>query len=211
MAVPKYYEFMPAIINYLSDGEIHTSKEIIAYCSDVFHLTDVEINQLLSSGQNMLYSRVGWANTYLKKAGLIDSPKKAHFCLTETRKAAYQKGADCVTLKYLDQFDSFKQFRKRSSKQNESDGQQISSENAESPQEQIESALKELTDELVEDLMIEIMKISSYDFERLVVKLLIAMGYGRMEENTDAVTPRSGDEDIDGIVSTDKYGACCDP
>ena len=86
--------------------------------------------------------------------------------------------------------------------------QQISS-NSESPQERIASALKELDDELVEDLMSEIMKISPYDFERLVVKLLIAMGYGTMEENKDAVTPKSGDEGIDGIVSADKFGFDC--
>lgn len=206
MAVPKYYEFMPAIINCLADGKIHTSKEIIAYCSEAFHLTEAEINQPLASGQNMLRSRVGWANSYLKKAGLIDSSQKAHFFLTETGIAAFQNGSECVTLKYLETFDSFKQFTKRSSKHSESDEQKEASESAESPQEQIESALKELTDELVDDLMDEIMKISPYDFERLVVKLLIAMGYGKMEENKDAVTSKSGDEGIDGIISADKFG-----
>ena len=76
----------------------------------------------------------------------------------------------------------------------------------ESPQEQIESALRAINDELAEDLMSEVMKISPYEFERLVVKLLIKMGYGTMEENKDAVTQKSGDEGIDGVVSADKFG-----
>lgn len=75
-----------------------------------------------------------------------------------------------------------------------------------SPQEQIENALEELNVELAEELMTEIMKMSPYEFERLVVKLLIEMGYGTMEENKDAVTSKSHDEGIDGIVSADKFG-----
>jgi restriction system protein len=75
-----------------------------------------------------------------------------------------------------------------------------------SPQERIESALNELNEELAGDLMTEIMKMTPYEFERLVVKLLIKMGYGKPEENKDAVTAKSGDEGIDGIVSSDKFG-----
>lgn len=141
------------------------------------------------------------------KAGLIESPQRAHFKLTELGEKAFKQGVECVTLEYLNQFKSFKDFQGHALHGDENE-QQVSS-NSESPQERIESALKELNDELVEDLMSEIMKISPYDFERLVVKLLIAMGYGTMEENKDAVTPKSGDEGIDGIVSADKFGFDC--
>ena len=127
--------------------------------------------------------------------------------LPSLEKKAFKQGSECVTLEYLNQFESFKDFQGHSLNGDENE-QQISS-NSESPQERIESALKELNDELVEDLMLEIMKISPYDFERLVVKLLIAMGYGKLEENKDAVTPKSGDEGIDGIVSADKFGFDC--
>ncbi len=207
MAVPKFYELMPVIINCLGDGKIHTLKELTLYCADVFKLSDEDKAEVISSGQNRLHNRVGWAKTYMMKAGLIESPQRAHFCLTALGKNAFQQGAECVTLEYLNQFETFKDFQGHSLHGDESE-QQISS-NSESPQERIASALKELDDELVEDLMSEIMKISPYDFERLVVKLLIAMGYGTMEENKDAVTPKSGDEGIDGIVSADKFGFDC--
>lgn len=207
MAVPKFYELMPAIINCLGDGKIHTLKELTAYCADLFKLSDDDKAEVISSGQNRLHNRVGWAKTYMMKAGLIESPQRAHFKLAELGEKAFKQGSECVTLEYLNQFESFKDFQGHSLHGDENE-QQISS-NSESPQERIESALKELNDELVEDLMSEIMKISPYDFERLVVKLLIAMGYGTMEENKDAVTPKSGDEGIDGIVSADKFGFDC--
>ena len=205
MAVPKFYEFMPAIINCLGDEKIHTLKELTAYCANALQLSDDDRAEAISNGQNKLYGRVGWAKTYLLKAGLIESPQRAHFKLTELGKNAFQQGAECVTLEYLNQFTSFKDFQGNSLHNPEIE-QQIQVSNLESPQERIESALNELNDELVEDLMSEIMKISPYDFERLVVKLLIEMGYGTMEENKDAVTSKSGDKGIDGIVSADKFG-----
>ena len=206
MSVPKYNELMPAIIECLGDGQIHTRRELAEYCSEVFQLNSTDRAEILSSGQNKLLNRVGWAQTYLKKAGLIDSPKRAHFCLTDKGKKAFESGSETVTLSYLDQFDSFKQFKSNIISDNNSNINIVKQKLSESPQEQIENALEELNNTLADEIMSEIMKISSYEFERLVVKLLIKMGYGTMEENQNAVTPKSGDEGIDGIVSADKFG-----
>ena len=205
MSVPQYYEFMPSIIRCLGDGEIHTLKELVVYCTNDMKLTDEDTAETLSSGENTLHNRVSWAKTYLKKAGLIVSPKRACFILSDEGRKAYDKGADCVTLKYLEQFDAFVAFKGKSTSNNESTDDASVIETT-SPQEQIESALKELNEELAGDLMTEIMKMTPYEFERLVVKLLIKMGYGKPEENKDAVTAKSGDEGIDGIVSSDKFG-----
>ena len=205
MSVPKYNDFMPAIINCLGDGKIHTTKELTDYCADALQLSETDRNETMASGQNTLSNRVGWARTYLKKAGLIELPKRGQCRLSATGQTAYKQGADCVDLKYLLQFDSFKEFYRSSILGKKSEPTAISSD-VESPQDRIESALKEINDELIDDLMSEIMKISPYDFERLVVKLLIAMGYGKMEENKDAVTPKSGDKGIDGIIKSDKLG-----
>lgn len=110
MAVPRYDEFMPSIIKCLGDGNVHSLKELTEYCADAFNLDEKDRAEILSSGQNKLLNRVGWAKVYLKKAGLIDSPKRANFCLSEEGKKAYQQGADCVTLDYLYQFESFREF-----------------------------------------------------------------------------------------------------
>ena len=139
------------------------------------------------------------------KAGLIESPQRAHFNLTELGRNTFQQGADHITLEYLNRFESLRDFQGHSL-HNSENGQQIQVSDPESLQERIVSALNELNDDLVEDLMSAIMKISPYDFERLVVKLLIKMGYGTMEENKEAVTPKAGDEGIDGIIIADKFG-----
>ena len=205
MAVPKYDEFMPSIIRCLGDGKVHSLKQITEYCANEFQLSETDKSETLSSGQSKLNNRVGWAKTYLKKAGLIKSTKRAHFCLTDEGAKAFQAGADCVTLEYLRSFDSINEFEGKAKENHKtiSETEQIKTE---SPQEQIESALRAINDELAEDLMSEVMKISPYEFERLVVKLLIKMGYGTMEENKEAVTQKSGDEGIDGVVSADKFG-----
>ncbi len=195
---------MPSIIRCLGDGEIHTLKELVTYCASDMKLTDEDKEETIASGQNMLLNRVSWAKTYLKKAGLIQSPKRACFTLTDEGRKAYDKGADCVNLKYLSQFDAFVAFKGKSATEDKQDDTPVIE--TQSPQEQIESALNELNEELAGDLMTEIMKMTPYEFERLVVKLLIKMGYGKPEENKDAVTAKSGDEGIDGIVSSDKFG-----
>ena len=208
MAIPKFDEFMPLIITFLGDGEIHSLKEIVTYCIDAVELDEEDLTAVLSSGDSIVRNRIGWAKTYLKKAGLIESPKRAHFCLSEAGKVAFKCGADCVTLDYLKQFDSFRTFYNQNSQidSNETCSMLSDKPEPESPFEKIETALKVINDELIEDLMKEIMDISWDAFERLVVKLLLAMGYGKLEENKDSVTKKTGDGGIDGIVRADKFG-----
>ncbi len=203
MSVPKYDEFMPTIITLLGDGNIHSIKEMSEYCANAFNLNESDRMATISSGQNMLRNRVAWAKAYLKKAGLISSPSRANFIITDEGLKAFKKGSECVTLDYLRQYDSFREFTGKSSA---TDSKAVSVIETISPQEQIESSINELNDELADELMTEIMKISPYEFERLVVKLLIAMGYGTLKENPDAVTQKSSDEGIDGLVSADKFG-----
>lgn len=209
MAVPTFYEFMPYIIECLGDKGSHSSNDIHEYCANRAGLSDADKTETTSRGIPKYRHRIAWARTYLKKAGLIENPQKGQYILTEAGAAAYEQGAECVTLKYLKKFDSFNEFYGKAKKQGPPDnGGNVPSEESEtvSPQEQIENALNELNSELADELMTEIMKMSPYEFERLVVRLLIAMGYGKMEENTEAVTVKSGDEGIDGIVSADKFG-----
>ena len=75
MAVPKYDELLPSIIRCLGDNEIHSLKELTDYCAKEFQLSDDDRAETISSGQNKLHNRVGWAKSYLKKAGLIESPR----------------------------------------------------------------------------------------------------------------------------------------
>lgn len=210
MAVPKFYEFMPYIMACLGDGKTYNSKEIRSCCAEKIGLTEADKAELTSSGIPRYQDRISWAVTYLKKAGLITSEQRGQYRLTEAGISIFSRG-DEITLDYLSSFESFREFKGKTkvSQQPSHDktGQKTAEgEKSESPQEQMESALSELNSDLADELTAEIMKISPYEFERLVAKLLIAMGYGTMEGNPDAVTKKSGDEGIDGVVSADKFG-----
>ena len=204
MSVPKYNEFFPSFLTFLSDGEEHTLKDIRAYCADSFNLSEEDWNATIQSGKNMLIDRVGWASTHLKKAGLIESLKKATFKLTILGKEVLNRGTDILTLEYVHelQVSNGDDMPEPIS----DDVQDGGSQDARSPLEMIDYATGQLKSELADDLLAEVIKMDEYDFERLAVDLLIKMGYGKPEQNQDAVTKKSGDEGIDGVVKADRFG-----
>lgn len=206
MSVPKYYEFFPAMMECLKDGQIHSAKETCDYCAAFYDLSSDDICEKLKSGQTVLSNRVGWARTYLSKAGLIEKVDKAMYCITKEGKNAIKDGCDKITFQYLTKYQGFNDFAKRTFNKKEAKGSKDQDNNDKSPGELLDYAVNQLNASLADDLLDEVMKISPYEFEELVVKLLIKMGYGSMDENQKAVTAKSGDEGIDGIVSADKFG-----
>ena len=206
MAVPKYNELMPYVVQALGDGNIHTIKDVVAFCADILHLSEEDRQEMLPSGrQTVLANRVGWAKTYLKKAGLVSIPKKGENQLTDLGKKAYADGPEKVTLDYLKQFESYNEFAGTKKSYGE-ESTVVEEMTTKSPQDMLDEAINQMNASLADDLMAEVMRISPYDFERLVVRLLIKMGYGPLKLNAEAVTKESGDEGIDGIVTADKFG-----
>ena len=207
MSIPKYFEFFAPVMECLKDGEPRSSKETIEYCATYYNLSAEECCEKLQSGQSILSNRVGWARTYLSKAGLIEKPNRGVYVITSEGKNAVRGGCDKITYEYLTKYPGFNEFAKREfNKKDNQAAETAEISNDKSPEELLEDAAAQLNSNLSEDLLTEIMKMSPYDFEELVVKLLIKMGYGTLEENKDAVTQKSGDEGIDGIVSADKFG-----
>ena len=204
MPVPKYYQFFPSILDCLADGKDHKLKEVAEYCANKFNLSDEDKREALPSGQPTYLNRVGWARTYLKKAGLIDRTSRSVYVITDLGEEAVKNGSSNVDLEYLRRFDSFNEFS--NPKNNQSDNCVDINKKEESPQEQLELSIREINSSLCDSLMSELLKMSPYDFENLIVRLLIKMGYGTLKQNEMAVTPKSGDEGIDGIVSADKFG-----
>ena len=204
MPVPKYYQFFPSILDCLADGKEHNLKEVAEYCANKFNLSDEDKREALPSGQPTYLNRVGWARTYLKKAGLIDRTSRSVYVITDLGEEAVKNGSSNVDLEYLRRFDSFNEFS--NPKNTQLDNCVDINKKEESPQEQLELSIREINSPLCDSLMSELLKMSPYDFENLIVRLLIKMGYGTLKQNEMAVTPKSGDEGIDGIVSADKFG-----
>lgn len=204
MPVPKYYELFPYVLECLSDGNSHTMKEISEFCASAAKLTESDKRETISSGMPVYINRTGWARTYLSKAGLVEKVARSTYHITETGKEAVEFGVKKVDLEYLRQFESFNEFS--NPKATDKNKIEVVIEKEESPQEQIESAISKINSSLLDDIMSEVLKMSPYDFENLVVRLLIKMGYGTLKQNPDAVTKKTGDEGIDGVVSADKFG-----
>lgn len=199
MSVPRYNEFFPMIVSYLSEGIAHTPREIREYCADSFNLSIEDRNAKLESGRNILRDRIGWALTHLKKAGLIESQESAQYTLTKLGQDILLKGTDTLTMDYI-----------RLLQKNNAKGLPISKTQQlleeQSPQEAIDIAMEQLNAALADELLSAVMRMNEYDFEQVVVDLLLKMGYGKPEENQDAVTKKSGDGGIDGIVRADRFG-----
>lgn len=207
MAIPKYYEFFPAVIDCLSDGEIHSSRDIREFCITAFKLTEEDCREQLDSGQSVISNRVGWAQTYLKKADLIESPQRGKYLLTKLGKQAWEQGSEKITLDYLNQYKNFRVFKfDGENKQEDNEPIAVVDSNDNSPEEMIEYAMSQLNSSLADSLMVEVMKMTPYEFENLVVKLLVKMGYGSTDLTLNTVTKKSGDEGIDGIVTADRLG-----
>lgn len=204
MAVPKFFEFFEAFLFVLKDGEMHTSKDIKQEIADYMELSDEDLAEMLPSGkQSTFYNRVMWARTYLDKAELIETPLRGRYRITDKGKTALASG-EKIDLKYLEKTEAFKEFHKATV--SKEDGNTKKDEEYESPAEILDAAYRQVNETLASELMDEVMKLTSAEFERLVVKLLLGMGYGSGIDNAGMVTKQSKDGGIDGVIKEDQLG-----
>lgn len=207
MAVPKYDELMKPLLETVKDGQLYKIKDIYVILAQLLKLDSSDLSEMLPSGRQTVFrNRVGWAKTYLKKAGLIDSPARASIVITDAGRTVLQENLDKIDSKYLEKFPSFRDFSSAlpSGEPNdeESKGGTVSDL---TPDDQLEDAYKQINASLATDLLSEVMKITPYMFEKLVVDLLSKMGYGTVAYGSHATTA-SGDDGIDGIIMEDKLG-----
>ena len=203
MAVPKFFEFFEAFLKAVSDGELHSAKDVRNNIANSMKLTEEDLAEMLPSGtQRTFDNRVAWARTYLDKAGLIETPMRGKYHITEEGIRALTSN-EKIDLAYLEKSEKFKDFHNVTT-QNTSI--EIQDEKNETPLEILESAHKQYLSALASQLMDEVMKLTPVEFERLVVKLLLKMGYGSGIEGAGMVTQASNDGGIDGIIKEDQLG-----
>ena len=200
--MPKFDELIKPILLHLGDGNEHRSSEIKDVIAEEFGLSNAEIMEQLLSGQTRFDNRIGWAKTYLKKAGLVSSPSRYTSKITSDGLAVLKENPKKIDSEYLEKFESFREFQKRK-KGKELTGEDNSSE---TEQDTIDRIFENATHALEDDLLARVMKQSPAFFEWLVIRLLEKIGYGGTAENSGIVTGRSGDEGIDGMIKEDKLG-----
>lgn len=208
MAIPDFQSLMLPLLKVVADGREYRLRDAVELLAEEFHITDEERQQLLPSGRYPTFdNRIAWAKTYLKKAGLIDQPRRAFFQITERGREVLKTSPKLINMKFLEQFPEYIAF-KESSDQAEAQ-QQITSPIAvqnETPEELIESGARTIRKELAEEILQRIKGCPPAFFERLVVELLVKMGYGGTRQDAGRAIGRSGDEGIDGVIHEDRLG-----
>lgn len=203
MSVPKYFEMHKPFLESLADGNAHHLREIKLYTIRYFSLSDEDLAELLPSGRQTVFAnRIGWARTYLKKAGLIDSTARATFVITTAGKQVLQENPAVIDANFLMRYDSFREFTSGiSSSEKEKTDDSISN----TPDDTFEDAFAKINQSLADDLLAEVMKLSATAFETMILDIMAKMGYGTFEKaaKTTSVT---GDEGIDGVIMQDKLG-----
>jgi len=202
--IPDFQTIMLPLLKTFQDGKEKTSKELREEMVSHFNISEDEQNEKIPSGkQPLYYNRVAWAIAYLKMADLISSPARAVYAITEEGKKVLEKPPEKITIVFLKQFDSFSKNRNPEKDTELDDTNQIVEK---TPDELIEIGYKQIRNELSSQLLNQIRDCSPYFFEKLVLDLLIKMGYGGSEMANGEVTPKGSDEGIDGIIKEDKLG-----
>ena len=210
--IPTYEECMLPTLQALADGKPHSAKEVRQYIINHFSLTEEEQQMMMPNKRvRRLNSKSGWAITYMKVAGLIQAIQRGVYTITPAGKKLLASNLEAVNTKMLlERYPIFRSWYNRSIGKDDTNEviQNNPSENVEiTPEEQIEGAYQQMRSALVEDLLEQIAQQTPEFFERLVIRLLVAMGYGGSEEEiSDMVVGKTGDEGIDGIIKGDKLG-----
>jgi len=206
MAIPDYQSLMLPLLRLLEDDQEHSIHEAVDKLGEQFSLSEEERNALIPSGQSTVFhSRVGWARTYLKKAGLLESPRRGYVRITDRGKKVLKQNPQKIDVKFLSQFEEFVKFY---STRDQSDLPDLATVRTadETPEELLVRGYNSLKKNVISELMEQVKNASPKFFERLVVELLVKMGYGGSYREAAAVVGRSGDGGIDGVIKEDRLG-----
>ncbi|PWJ55916.1 restriction system protein [Dyadobacter jejuensis] len=209
MPIPDYQTLMLPLLKVAKNKKEYTVKEVVEILAYQFELTEDERTTLLPSGQSFLFSnRVAWARTYLKKAGLLDSPKRGTLSITSRGLTLLKDNPDRIDNKILrnySEFVEFQNFRREDAEAARS--LEVSSEtDSDTPEEVIDNASQRIRNSLALEIIDTVRSMSPSFFEKLVVQLLVKMGYGGSIEDAGKAVGKTNDEGIDGTIKEDRLG-----
>lgn len=205
---PTFETFMLPYLQGLSDGQTHTNADMAEYCAKALNLSKEDKAEKTKKGTAYrYYDRSQWAGTYLRQAGLAQSCGYGKTSITQAGKDLLAQNPSHIGRELLTKYPLFRDFQSRTKKSKDEGEITYKCEAAmKTPQERIDEAFSEISSNLADELLSAIKKQSPQFFEHLVVKLLVAMGYGGSLEDAASVTQYSHDEGIDGIIKEDKLG-----
>lgn len=206
--IPDFQTLMLPLLDLIKDKKEYRFNDIVDILAEKFNLTEGEKKELLPSGVDFLFrNRVGWAKTYLKKAGLLDSPKRGSTYITQRGIDILKQKPKKINVAFLKKFPEFLEFR--GEQREDIITENISTQNEsqlQTPEEILDNTYQNIRKSLAQELLDKIQQLSPPFFERLVVDLLVKMGYGGSMKDAGKAIGKSGDEGIDGTIKEDKLG-----
>jgi restriction system protein len=204
--IPDYQSIMLPLLEFISDGKEHKMRNVTDGLAIKFGVTEDEQKELLPSGvAPIFYNRTAWAKTYLKKAGLIDSPKQGIVIISKRGLEVLKNKPSAINVKFLKQFSEFVEFQ-TTKREDEIGIETTEDQSNQTPEESLETAYQKIRASLASELINKVVELSPSFFEKLVVELLVKMGYGGSMKDAGKAVGKSGDEGIDGTIKEDKLG-----
>ena len=211
MAVPDYQSLMMPLLEFVSaKGDETSTGEAVEALAKQLALSEEDLKEMLPSGiQSTFVNRVGWASTYMKKAGLLEPTRRGYYRITERGQELLKKQPKTINVKLLKQYPEFLKFQQLKGTRGGDKAGELkgtSDISTVTPSEALETAYENLRGELADELLSKLKKTSPTFFERVVVELLVKMGYGGSRSDAGKAIGKSGDGGIDGIIKEDKLG-----
>jgi restriction system protein len=202
MAVPDFQSFFKPLLDFAADGKEHSMQEARDAIAKIMALPEEDMQEMLASGiQTRFDNRVAWAKSYFVQAKVLETPRRGHFRITQRGMDLHNQGHTRMDVKILNQYPEFVEFHKaRTPKEEEPEP------TSETPEEALHKAYESIRSDLAGQILERITNNSPQFFERLVVDLMVSMGYGGSRADAGRSIGGIGDEGIDGIIKEDRLG-----
>ncbi len=209
MPIPDYQTLMLPLLRLAGDGQEHRFRDAVETLAAEFGITDEERSEMIPSGTSPVFdNRVGWARSYMKQACLLDSQERGTFYITDRGRKLLAEKPERIDVTLLNRYEEFRQFRTRRHDNGETEAGRQETEviTEQTPEEALAAAYSKLRGNLEAEILAQVKAASPAFFERLVIDLLVAMGYGGSRQDAGRAVGRSGDGGIDGIIKEDRLG-----
>ena len=209
MPIPDFQSLMRPLLEAHADGKEYLNRDLVAQLGEQFGLTEEERREMLPSGGARLFdNRIGWAKSHITQAGLLIAPRRAISVITDQGREALRIHPERIDLRVLNGFEVYREFRNRRKnvEDDDSDTSDTEIQDAQTPEELLENAYLQVRRQVEAELLSQIKSSPPEFLERVVVDLVVRMGYGGSRKDAGEALGRSGDEGIDGIIKEDPLG-----
>jgi len=207
MPIPDFQSLMRPLLEAHADGSEHRNRDLVAQLADHFGLSEEERREMLPSGGARLFdNRIGWAKSHITQAGLLTAPRRAVSMITERGRQLLHNHPERIDLRVLNTIEDYREFRNRRKSTEDEPSPEPEIQNSQTPEELLENAYLQVRRQVESELLEQIMSSPPEFLERVVVDLVVKMGYGGSRTDAGKALGRTGDEGIDGIIKEDPLG-----